>query len=314
MNEIQQPLEDVVSERLAHPRYDALYSRWAKALARLDDDRDGAITAARALVETTIKFALDEMGVSYKGSWDLPKLYHELANELGLAPKQHADALFRSVFGAAQSVVNGVGEMRNKFGDAHGKGDSSFQVSRHHAELAINLAGSICCFVISSLENAVAAKKRIASDGTVILKFDIATVWRLVDHGRTAKRQMTYYGKRLRKRTLCLVGDSGIYLISNGLPAMDARGNLVSRAEAKKKKNEQFRLLVAMAEGCDPAYNAFEDWWAIHTAIDGGNDFSLPIPIEQFEEVLPRCKTHIVMRIKPDSYRIASDTEPEKES
>jgi hypothetical protein len=54
MNEIQQPLEDVVSERLAHPRYDALYSRWAKALARLDDDRDGAITAARALVETTI--------------------------------------------------------------------------------------------------------------------------------------------------------------------------------------------------------------------------------------------------------------------
>jgi hypothetical protein len=308
MNEIQKPLEDVVSERLAHPRYDALYSLWVKALARLDDDRDGAITAARALVEATIKLALGEMGVPYEVSWDLPKLYHELASELGLAPKQQSDALFRSVFGAAQSVVNGVGEMRNKFGDAHGKDSSSFQVSRHHAELAINLAGSICCFVISSLESAVAAKKRIAPDGTVILKFDVATVWRLVDHARTAKRQMTYYGKRLRKRTLCLVGDSGIYLISNGLPAMDERGNLVSRAEAKKKKDGQFRLLVAMAEGCDPAYNAFEDWWAVHNAIDGGNDFSHPIPIEQFESALPRCKSQIIIRMRPDEYQITSDT------
>ncbi len=229
MNENQKPLEDVVSERLAHSRYDALYTIWTKAIARLDNDRDGAITAARALVETTIKFALDEMDVPYKEAWDLPKLYHELASELGLAPKQHSDVLFRSVFGAAQSVVSGVGEMRNKFGDAHGKGNLSVQVSRHHAELAINLAGSICCFVISSLESAVAAKKLVAPDGTVTLKFDVATVWRLVDHARTAKRQMAYYGKRLRKRTLCLVGDSGIYLISNGLPAMDAHGNLIGR-------------------------------------------------------------------------------------
>jgi hypothetical protein len=133
----------------------------------------------------------------------------------------------------------------------------------------------------------------------------------LVDHARTAKRQMTYYSKRLRKRTLCLVGDSGIYLISNGLPAMDARGNLVSRAEAKKKQDGQFRRLVAMAEGCDPAYNAFEDWWAVHNAIDGGNDFSHPIPIEQFESVLPRCKNQIIIRIRPDEYQITSDADAE---
>ena len=305
------PLEDTISEHLAHPRYNALYSLWAKALSRLDDDRDGAITAARALVESTIKHALDEMGVPSKETWDLPKLYHELAFELGLAPKQQADVLFRSLFGAAQSVVNNVGEMRNKFGDAHGKARSSAQVSRHHAELAVNLAGAICCFLVASLESAVAAKKRIASDGTVILKFDIATVWRLVDHARTAKRQMTYYGKRLRKRTLCLVGDSGIYLVSNGLPAMDANGMLVSRAEAKKrtKRGEPFRLLVAMAEGCDPAYNAHEDWWAVHNAIDDGNDFSHPIPIEQFEGVLPHCKNQIVIRIRPDEYRLTSDTD-----
>jgi hypothetical protein len=178
-------------------------------------------------------------------------------------------------------------------------------VSRHHAELAINLAGSVCCFLVSALESAVAAKKLIAADGTVTLKFDIATVWRLVDHARTSPRQMSYYGKRLRKRTLCLVGDSGVYLISNGLPAMDAEGNLIGR----KRKGQPIRRLVSMAVGCDPAYNAFEDWWAVHNAIDGGNDFSHPIPIKEFEEVLPRCKTHVVMRLKADSYQITSDTD-----
>jgi hypothetical protein len=158
--------------------------------------------------------------------------------------------------------------MRNKFGDAHGKGNLSVTVSRHHAELSINLAGSICCFLISSLESTIAAKKLVTSDGAVTLKFDVAMVWRLVDHARTAKRQMTYYGTRLRKRCLCLVGDSGIYLMSNGLPAMDHKGNLVT-----KKKSVGIGRLVAMAAGCNPAYNAFEDWWFVHNAIDGGNDF-----------------------------------------
>lgn len=106
----QKPLEDVISKRLAHSHYDALFQLWEKALARLDDDRDGAITAARSLIETTIKLALDEMHVQYKVNWDLPKLYYELATELGLSPKQHTDNLFRSVFGAAQSVVNSVGK------------------------------------------------------------------------------------------------------------------------------------------------------------------------------------------------------------
>ena len=304
----EKPLDKVVAERLAHSRYDGIYSLWQKAIRRLDDDRDGAVTAARALIEATVKIILDEMTVPYKETWDLPKLYYEAATELGLSPKQHTDVLLRSVFGAAQTVVNSVGELRNQFGDAHGKGNLSFPVPRHHAELAVNLAGSICCFLISAFESATAAKRLITPDGIVILKFGVATVWRLVDHARTTKRSMNYYGKRLRKRSLCLVGDAGIYLISNGLPAMDDKGNIITT-----KKNTGIRRLTASAIGCDPAYNALDDWWAIHNAIDGGNDFSIPIPIEQFEKVLPLCKSQIVIRINPEQYEILSDVELERE-
>jgi hypothetical protein len=60
----------------------------------LDSDRDGAVTAARALVETTSKVILDEMGVPHQETWDLPKLYHEAASALGILAKQHTDVWF----------------------------------------------------------------------------------------------------------------------------------------------------------------------------------------------------------------------------
>jgi Protein of unknown function (DUF3085) len=87
---------------------------------------------------------------------------------------------------------------------------------------------------------------------------------------------------------------------------MDINGNLI-----KKQKSVGIRRLTAPAVGCDPAYNAFEDWWAIHNAIDDGNDFSIPISIDQFEAILPSCKSQIVIRINAKKYEILSDVDSE---
>lgn len=67
------PLDQTILQRFAHWRYDALFVDWEKTKIRLDADRDGAVTAARALIETTAKVTLDEMGVPYQEAWDLPK-------------------------------------------------------------------------------------------------------------------------------------------------------------------------------------------------------------------------------------------------
>ncbi|UGA41212.1 abortive infection family protein [Bradyrhizobium quebecense] len=300
----RKPLSTLVDQRLAHSRYDAVYADWVKSIDRLDEDRDGALTAARAMLETLCKTALNELDVSYDDTWDLPKLYYAVASNLGISPTQHTDSLFKSVFGASQTIVARVGEMRNKLGDAHGKANLNRAVPRHHAELAVNLAGSICCFVISCLESAVAAKKLRTANGDVILKFEVATVWRLVDHARNAPISMPWYGRTRPKRALWLVGDAGIYLMSNGQPAMDQKGNLI-----KKKKSVGVQRLVAPALGCDPTCNSFEDWWPLHGAIDNGSDFSIAIAIKAFESILPACKSQIVIILNPKEYRLLSDVQ-----
>ncbi|MPZ41442.1 MAG: hypothetical protein GEU95_26030 [Rhizobiales bacterium] len=161
--QVDEPLPDLVSERLANRQYDVAFSEWRKALSRLAGDRDGAITVARSLLETTCKIALKEVGATHDKNWDLPKLYYIAATELGISPTQRTDELFRSIFGASQSIVNRVGELRNKLGDAHGKGNLDLAVPKHHAELAVNLAGSICCFLVSCLESTIAAKKLVTA-------------------------------------------------------------------------------------------------------------------------------------------------------
>jgi hypothetical protein len=63
---------------------------WDKARARRHDDPEGAITAARTLLESVCKHILDERGVEYGDNADLPKLYGLTSKELNLAPKTAA--------------------------------------------------------------------------------------------------------------------------------------------------------------------------------------------------------------------------------
>ena len=79
----------------------------------------------------------------------LPKLYHKVAALLNLAPSQHSEEVFKAILGNAQSVVNMLGSLRNKIGDAHGRG-RPVRVKPRHAQLAVNLAGSMATFLVET--------------------------------------------------------------------------------------------------------------------------------------------------------------------
>jgi hypothetical protein len=73
---------------------------WQKALDRRAADPEGAITAARTLLETVCKHILDETeGVTYADDADLPKLWVLTAETLNLAPGQHQKPVFRAILG-----------------------------------------------------------------------------------------------------------------------------------------------------------------------------------------------------------------------
>lgn len=126
---------------------------WQKALDRRATDSEGAITAARALLESVCKHILDASAATYDDSAELPKLYSQTAKQLNLAPSQYTEQLFKQILGGCQTVVEGLGAMRNRHSDAHGKGRLGIKPSPRHAELAVNLAGTMATFLLQTWES-----------------------------------------------------------------------------------------------------------------------------------------------------------------
>jgi hypothetical protein len=125
---------------------------WLRIQARREADPEGAITAARALLESTCKYVLDELGLEYGASEELPALYGKAATAMNLAPRNHNEQVFKQILSGCISVVNGLAAMRNALGDAHGRAARSPKPSARHADLAVNLAGSISSFLIATYE------------------------------------------------------------------------------------------------------------------------------------------------------------------
>ena len=125
---------------------------WRKALDRRSSDPEGAITAARTLIETVCKHVLDEKKVTYGDNPELPELYGLVAKELGVAPNQQTENIMKQIMGGCFSVVNGLGALRNKLGDSHGKGKSAAAAQDRHAHLAVNLAGTLAVYIVETWE------------------------------------------------------------------------------------------------------------------------------------------------------------------
>jgi hypothetical protein len=86
--------------------------------------------------------------VSYRKVWSADKLI--VGQELNLASSQHTEPLFKSILGNCQAVVGHLSSLRNKLGDSHGQGKGFVRPKARHAELAVNLAGTVATFLIST--------------------------------------------------------------------------------------------------------------------------------------------------------------------
>ncbi len=125
-------------------------SQWRKAVARVESDPEGSITAARTLVETVCKHVLNELGVEYVDDGDLPRLYKTTAQALALSPEQHDEQFLKQLLGGCAGIVAGSAAMRNAYGDSHGKGKDYYGPSGRYARLAVNAAATLSTFLIET--------------------------------------------------------------------------------------------------------------------------------------------------------------------
>jgi hypothetical protein len=144
------PVDAATSETLQTFDSEGVHAVWEKALQRRQADPEGAITIARTLLETVCKRILDDLQTTYTDKQDLPKLYSMTASALNLAPNQHSEEAIKAILGGAIAVVNGIGTLRNKLSDSHGRGGKPVKPAARHASLAVNMAGTLATFLVET--------------------------------------------------------------------------------------------------------------------------------------------------------------------
>lgn len=127
-------------------------SAWEKAIDRRLNDPDGALTAARTLIETVCKHILTKLNIEFSENDDINNLYSLTSKALEISASQNIDKESKKVFGNINAIVSGVAFFRNKLGDAHGQNGENELLLNELSELSVNLAGSICIFLIKAFE------------------------------------------------------------------------------------------------------------------------------------------------------------------
>ena len=158
-NSQRTPGQPSIDTTLKEFNIDQVHEVWMKAQGRCANDPEGAITAARTLIESVCKHILDDSEVSYSRNIDLPVLWKKCAEKVNLSPSQHDEKIFKQILGGCQTIVNSLGTLRNKVGDAHGTGRRAVRPKPRHAELAVTLAGAMSTFLVATWNNREKKKK-----------------------------------------------------------------------------------------------------------------------------------------------------------
>lgn len=116
-----------------------------------------AIGKAKELVETVCKTILERTNETIDKNDSLPKLFNKTRDKLKLNPKEIDDdiKLSNNLKGILQSLVsltNNLAELRNEYGDGHGKSESYKGLQARHAKLAVGSASTLVNFLWDSFQ------------------------------------------------------------------------------------------------------------------------------------------------------------------
>jgi hypothetical protein len=123
-----------------------------RAKLSIKNDPADALTAASSMIEATYKFILHDMGRPFPATQDMRGLSKAVHPMLEISPEQAANEDFRAIFQGTISIVHSISAIRTKIGDAHGAAPLRGEPLARHAQLAVNVAGAICIFLLETYE------------------------------------------------------------------------------------------------------------------------------------------------------------------
>lgn len=134
------------------PNHEFIQEQLSKCNQKIaDQDFDGAITNARALLEAVLlelEQRLSDSAPEHDG--DLIRLYKRVQNQLNIDPaRKDISNSLKQILGGLTSIVHGLSSVRNRMSDAHAR---KYRPHKHHAKLAVNSAVTAVDFLLSSYE------------------------------------------------------------------------------------------------------------------------------------------------------------------
>ena len=122
------------------------------------DDPGLLIGTAKDLLETTAKFALQEVGFTPRANADFSELWHLARERLGLLPQQvdvsqPGGTQIRKIMQSAWHIAEQVNELRGLQGTGHGR-TLPTGVSAEVAQLVVREACHVAEFVLRALDRA----------------------------------------------------------------------------------------------------------------------------------------------------------------
>lgn len=143
-------VEAILSSMTQGQPIKTIQREWDRAILSINNDPADALTAASSMIEATFKFILYSAGVPFPIKQDIQGLSRVVYPLLKISPEQEVDADFRTLFQSTISIVQSLGTIRTKIGDAHGASPVRIEPVEKHARLATNMAGALSMFLLET--------------------------------------------------------------------------------------------------------------------------------------------------------------------
>lgn len=120
----------------------------------IEDNPYIAIGKAKELLETILKTILNDQNKSYTKDAKLTALDKEVRKMLNLSAENNNSTIpgVKQILGGLSSITAGLGELRNAFGDGHGRQLSFKSLPPRYAKLAVGSVNTYILFLLETYE------------------------------------------------------------------------------------------------------------------------------------------------------------------
>jgi len=120
---------------------------WFTAASPITSTSSTAITAARALLESTCKTILTELNETPVSGGNLPKLFKQTRKAIGIDIVQNVSQEVTQLITGLTSVVDGFSALSNKAGDRHGLAGGAELRDQTIASIIVHTSGTLSLFL-----------------------------------------------------------------------------------------------------------------------------------------------------------------------